>query len=78
MQEFEYQTPSTIHLPAPNMPSPLVTGIIAPTQVFFHKYTEELDIKTIGKHAVRLVRAGVAGIATNGSNGKAVYLPAEE
>lgn len=60
------------------MPSPIATGIIAPIQVFFHQETEELDIETIGKHAVRLARAGVAGIATNGSNGEAVYLSTEE
>ncbi|KAF4336065.1 Aldolase-type TIM barrel [Fusarium beomiforme] len=59
-------------------PFPLVTGIIAPTQVFFHQDTEELDLETIGKHAVRLARAGIAGIATNGSNGEAVYLSVEE
>jgi L-threo-3-deoxy-hexylosonate aldolase len=56
----------------------LVPGIYAPTQVFFIEETEDLDLETIGHHAVRLAKAGVAGIVTNGSNGEAVYLSAEE
>lgn len=60
------------------MPKPLVPGIYAPTQVFFHPDTEDLDDATIAKHAVRLARAGVASIVTNGSNGEAVYLSPEE
>lgn len=56
----------------------LVPGVYAPTQVFFRPDTEELDAETIARHTVRLARAGVAGIVTNGSNGEAVYLsPAE-
>lgn len=54
-------------------------GIYAPTQVFYADgRDEQLDRATIGKHAVRMARAGVAGIVTNGSNGEAVYLSAEE
>ena len=49
-------------------------GIYAPTQVFFYPGTEDLDADTTAKHAVRLARAGVVGIVTNGSNGEAVYL----
>ncbi|KAI1395619.1 dihydrodipicolinate synthetase family protein [Hypoxylon fuscum] len=60
------------------MPKSLTTGIYAPTQVFFHPETEELDKETIGRHAIRLARAGVAGITTNGSNGEAVYLSRDE
>lgn len=56
----------------------LVPGIYAPTQVFFQADTEDLDENTIGRHAVRLVKAGIAGIVTNGSNGEAVYLTPEE
>ncbi|CZR63777.1 related to dihydrodipicolinate synthetase family protein [Phialocephala subalpina] len=51
-------------------PKDLVPGIYAPTQVFFHEETEELDLDTIGRHAVRIV--------TNGSNGEAVYLSPDE
>ncbi|KAI4858823.1 dihydrodipicolinate synthetase family protein [Hypoxylon rubiginosum] len=60
------------------MPQPLTTGVYAPTQVFFHPETEDLDEETIGRHAVRLARAGVAGITANGSNGEAVYLSRDE
>ncbi|KAI1764537.1 dihydrodipicolinate synthetase family protein [Hypoxylon sp. FL1150] len=56
----------------------LTTGIYAPTQVFYHRETEDLDEETIGRHAVRLARAGVTGITTNGSNGEAVYLSRDE
>jgi L-threo-3-deoxy-hexylosonate aldolase len=56
----------------------LLPGIYAPTQVFFLEETEDLDLKTIGYHAVRLAKAGVAGIVTNGSNGEAVYLSSDE
>lgn len=61
------------------MPQPLRPGIYAPTQVFYAASGEEqLDKHVIGKHAVRLAKAGVAGIVTNGSNGEAVYLTSEE
>lgn len=56
----------------------LQPGIYAPTQVFYHESTRDLDIPTIEKHAVRLARAGISGIVTNGSNGEAVYLSAQE
>jgi L-threo-3-deoxy-hexylosonate aldolase len=57
---------------------PLGPGIYAPTQVFFQNETEDLDLKLIGHHAVRLAKAGVVGIVTNGSNGEAPYLSPEE
>ncbi|KAF7562453.1 hypothetical protein G7046_g1671 [Stylonectria norvegica] len=61
------------------MPKPLRPGVYAPTQVFYADDNgEQLDIAVIGKHAVRLAKAGVAGIVTNGSNGEAVYLTPEE
>ncbi|SPO06742.1 related to dihydrodipicolinate synthetase family protein [Cephalotrichum gorgonifer] len=56
----------------------LLPGIYAPTQVFFDPITENLDSVTIAQHAVRLAKAGVAGIVTNGSNGEAVFLSSEE
>ncbi|KAJ6781410.1 hypothetical protein PWT90_02247 [Aphanocladium album] len=57
---------------------PLTRGIYVPTVAFFNDETEELDTKTIGRHAVRLAKAGVAGIAVQGSNGEAVHLLHEE
>ncbi|KAK7417626.1 4-hydroxy-2-oxoglutarate aldolase, mitochondrial [Neonectria punicea] len=61
------------------MPKTLLPGIYAPTQVFYADAKDEtLDDEVIRKHAVRLARAGVAGIVTNGSNGEAVYLSPEE
>ena len=56
----------------------LTPGIYVPTVTFFHKESEDLDIETISKHAVRLARAGVAGLATQGSNGEAVHLTHQE
>lgn len=49
-----------------------------PTVVFFKPDTEDLDLPTISKHAVRLAKAGVAGITTQGSNGEAVHLSHKE
>lgn len=61
------------------MPKSLLPGIYAPTQVFYAEGSDErLDEKVVGKHAVRMAKAGVAGIVTNGSNGEAVYLTLEE
>lgn len=62
----------------PTMPSrPLRPGVYVPTVAFF-KPNEDLDRDAIGKHAVRLAHAGVAGIATQGSNGEAVHLTRQE
>jgi len=55
------------------MGRPLTPGVYVPTVAFF-KDNEDLDLVTIGKHAVRLAKAGVAGLATQGSNGEAVHL----
>ncbi|KAF7552949.1 hypothetical protein G7Z17_g3980 [Cylindrodendrum hubeiense] len=61
------------------MPKTLMPGIYAPTQVFYTDGKDKtLDNEIIKKHAVRLAKAGVAGIVTNGSNGEAVYLSSEE
>lgn len=45
---------------------------------FFHPDTEDLDVPTIRKHAVRLAKAGLVGLVTMGSNGEAVHLTREE
>ena len=57
---------------------PLPCGIYAPTMTFFDPETEDLDIPTIKKHAERLVRDGLAGLVTLGSNGEAVHCTREE
>ena len=57
---------------------PLTPGIYVPTVTFFHPESEELDLAIISKHAVRLARAGIAGITTQGSNGEAVHLSHQE
>ena len=57
---------------------PLKPGIYVPTVTFFHPESEDIDIETVGRHAVRLVKAGVAGITTQGSNGEAVHLSHHE
>jgi L-threo-3-deoxy-hexylosonate aldolase len=45
---------------------------------FFDPETEDLDIPTIKKHAIRLAEAGLVGLVTMGSNGEAVHLSPEE
>lgn len=57
---------------------PLKDGIYAPTMTFFDPNTEELDIASIKKHAVRLAEAGLVGLVTMGSNGEAVHLTSKE
>ena len=52
---------------------PLLAGVYAPTPCFFDD-NDEVDVDVISKHAVRLARAGLAGITTQGSNGEAVHL----
>ncbi|KAK0720431.1 hypothetical protein B0H67DRAFT_599923 [Lasiosphaeris hirsuta] len=56
----------------------LPCGIYAPTMTFFDPETEDLDIPTIKKHAERLVRDGLAGLVTMGSNGEAIHCTREE
>ncbi|KAF7515124.1 hypothetical protein G7054_g14748 [Neopestalotiopsis clavispora] len=60
------------------MARPLVPGVYVPTVCFFDPETEDVDTKQVAQHAVRLARAGVAGLATQGSNGEAVHLSREE
>ncbi|KAK4150329.1 hypothetical protein C8A00DRAFT_18115 [Chaetomidium leptoderma] len=57
---------------------PLVPGVYVPTMCFFEEGTEDVDTDTIARHAVRLARAGVTGLATQGSNGEAVHLTHSE
>jgi L-threo-3-deoxy-hexylosonate aldolase len=57
---------------------PLPCGIYAPTMTFFNPETEELDIPVIKKHAERLVRDGLVGLVTMGSNGEAIHCTTEE
>lgn len=57
---------------------PLVPGVYCPTQCFFDPATEDLDLSSISKHTIRLAKAGVVGITTNGSNGEAPYLSPSE
>jgi L-threo-3-deoxy-hexylosonate aldolase len=45
---------------------------------FFKKDTEDVDVATIKKHAVRLAEAGLVGLVTMGSNGEAVHMTREE
>ncbi|KAI9164080.1 putative 4-hydroxy-2-oxoglutarate aldolase [Paramyrothecium foliicola] len=56
-------------------PSPrsLVPGVYVPTVAFFNG-EDRIDESTTAAHAVRLAKAGVAGLVTHGSNGEAVHL----
>ena len=53
-------------------------GIYCPTLTFFDPQSEDLDLPTIRRHAVRLACAGVVGLVTMGSNGEAVHLSRHE
>lgn len=64
-----------VHTPPVRMLKP---GVYVPTVAFFDKVTEDLDLTTISRHAVRLAKAGVAGLTTQGSNGEAVHLTHRE
>ncbi|CAE7000676.1 hypothetical protein PTNB73_09637 [Pyrenophora teres f. teres] len=56
----------------------LVPGIYVPTVAFFEPSSDNVDVETTASHAVRLAKAGVAGITTQGSNGEAVHLSHKE
>ncbi len=56
----------------------LIPGVYVPTMCFFGHDTEDVDTAAIARHAVRLARAGVTGLATQGSNGEAVHLTHSE
>ena len=53
---------------------PLLPGIYAPTMTFFDPQTEDVDLPTVKRHAIRLAQAGLVGLVTMGSNGEAVHL----
>ncbi|KAH8809344.1 hypothetical protein F5884DRAFT_402325 [Xylogone sp. PMI_703] len=57
---------------------PLIPGVYVPTVVFFDSETEDIDFKILASHTLRLARAGVTGIAVQGSNGEAVHLNHDE
>ncbi|KAI1387459.1 dihydrodipicolinate synthetase [Hypoxylon trugodes] len=61
-----------------HMTRPLVPGVYVPTMCFFDEETEDVDTNDIARHTVRLAKAGVTGIATQGSNGEAVHLTHDE
>ncbi|KAL1864525.1 hypothetical protein VTK73DRAFT_5802 [Phialemonium thermophilum] len=65
---------SSLEVSAFHIHRPLLPGVYVPTVCFFDPTTEDVDTVTIARHAVRLARAGVTGIATQGSNGEAVHL----
>jgi len=57
---------------------PLKPGINVPVVTFFDPETEELDLQSVAKHAVRLAKAGLTAITCQGSTGEAVHLSREE
>lgn len=57
---------------------PLVAGINVPLVAFFHPGSEDIDIETTKKHAIRLAQAGMTSLTVQGSNGEAVHLTREE
>ncbi|KAL4954491.1 hypothetical protein BDW69DRAFT_205175 [Aspergillus filifer] len=59
-------------------PTPLRPGAYAPTMTFFSPETEDLDVPSIRKHAIRLAKAGLVGLVCMGSNGEAVHLTLAE
>lgn len=57
---------------------PLRAGIYSPVMTFFDTASEDLDLATCARHAVRLAEAGLVGLVTMGSNGEAVHLARAE
>lgn len=56
----------------------LKPGVYVPTLAFFNKDTEELDEQTIAEHAVRMAKAGVAGLIIQGTQGEYAHLSHKE
>ncbi|KAH6668710.1 hypothetical protein B0J14DRAFT_487631, partial [Halenospora varia] len=52
----------------------LTPGVYVPTIAFFDALTEELDTSTIARHATRLAKAGITGLATRDSGGECAQL----
>ncbi|KAI4121595.1 MAG: hypothetical protein LQ347_006804 [Umbilicaria vellea] len=76
-ESFESTSASSVDEPQ-HPPRPLTPGVYVPTVAFFDSTTEDLDLESAAKHAVRLANAGVAGLTTQGSNGEAVHLTHHE
>ncbi|MCO5585304.1 hypothetical protein L7F22_039237 [Adiantum nelumboides] len=58
-------------------PIPLPAGIYAPIPTAFIEDTEDLDLETTVRHAIRIAKAGV-GIVTCGSTGEATSMSSNE
>ncbi|KAH6955735.1 hypothetical protein BKA56DRAFT_603568 [Ilyonectria sp. MPI-CAGE-AT-0026] len=56
----------------------LKPGAYAATLTFFNPLNDSLDVASIRKHAVRLVREEIAGLIVLGTNGEAPHLVREE
>src|SRR4051812_35426593 len=56
---------------------PLVPGVYVPAVAFFDS-SDNIDLATTEKHAIRLAQSGVTGLVTHGSNGEAVNLDHQE
>ncbi|KAH8662909.1 mitochondrial putative 4-hydroxy-2-oxoglutarate aldolase [Tricladium varicosporioides] len=80
LNESQYSSSysSTSMDPEDHASRPLTQGVYVPTVCFFDPVTEDLDTATIASHAVRLAKAGVTGLTTQGSNGEAVHLSHSE
>lgn len=74
---YDYETSSVDSRDMGLNERPLLPGVHVPTVVFFDE-NEDLDEATIAMHAVRLAKAGVAGLTVQGSNGEAVHLTHQE
>ena len=73
-QYSESFSSTSVDLSADHTRRPLKAGISVPAVAFFHPDSEDVDVETVAKHAVRLARAGISSITTQGSNGEAVHL----
>ncbi|KAK5092340.1 hypothetical protein LTR70_003973 [Exophiala xenobiotica] len=56
----------------------LKPGINVPLVAFFQPETEDIDVESTKKHAIRLAQAGLTSLTVQGSNGEAVHLTREE
>src|SRR2546430_2743601 len=69
---------TSVDLSADQTRRPLKAGINVPTLAFFRPDTEDVDVEAVARHAVRLARAGISSITTQGSTGEAVHLTHRE
>lgn len=77
-QEDGFETSSVESMGDMSIRRSMAPGIYVPTVAFFDPTTDDIDEITTAEHAVRLAKAGVAGITTQGSNGEAVHLSHKE